>query len=325
MNKLNFDDLPESTKKRLEFFHENYHFSINSFKNDKNVYLGSKENRICRFCKKDSNSTKFSKVAHAISELLGNKSLRTYYECDSCNKHFGDNFEDHLAKYTLFSRTMSRIKGKKKVPSYKKNDNTRIDFEDNIIKIKYPSDEPIAFTDSENKLLTIKVEKQPYRPRAVYKALVKIALTLLPEEEMKYFKDTIDWLLLTNEKDSIKTDCFLCVRTFTEIPVETINVILMKRKKDSLMLPYSQIFLAFSNYTFQIFIPFCSKDDHLIGKSITFEDFPNPYELTNPDLKYNTVNLSDNEILYNDIENMVVTFDSVKKSLFKQSGSSNVD
>ena len=48
----------------------------------KKFFLGDKANRQCRFCEKRSPEVTFRKKAHAIPELLGNKSLITYYECD---------------------------------------------------------------------------------------------------------------------------------------------------------------------------------------------------------------------------------------------------
>lgn len=67
----------------------------------------------CRFCKLSvKDGAKFKKVAHTISEALGNKQIITKDECDVCNKHFGDEVEPHLIEYLNLHRVYFRIKGK---------------------------------------------------------------------------------------------------------------------------------------------------------------------------------------------------------------------
>jgi hypothetical protein len=45
------------------------------------IMLGDKKKRVCRFCGKSPPDVTFKKVAHAIPELLGNKSIESAYEC----------------------------------------------------------------------------------------------------------------------------------------------------------------------------------------------------------------------------------------------------
>jgi hypothetical protein len=75
----------------------------------KRVFLGVKDNRCCRFCGKRSPEVSFRQDAHAISELMGNKSLFTYYECDACNKLFGDGIETDFGNWSKPMRTLARI------------------------------------------------------------------------------------------------------------------------------------------------------------------------------------------------------------------------
>src|SRR5262249_4440815 len=83
------------------------------------VFLGDKNNRKCRFCGKAPPEVNFRKEAHALPECIGNKSLFTYYECDTCNQAFGDGCESDFAKWSLPMRTMSRIRGKTGIPTIK--------------------------------------------------------------------------------------------------------------------------------------------------------------------------------------------------------------
>lgn len=43
----------------------------------------------CRFCGRTAPDVSFKKVAHAVSELVGNKALYLKSECDACNELFG--------------------------------------------------------------------------------------------------------------------------------------------------------------------------------------------------------------------------------------------
>lgn len=48
------------------------------------IVLGDTENRTCRFCGLHEPRVTFRHEAHAIPEALGNRSIFTNYECDSC-------------------------------------------------------------------------------------------------------------------------------------------------------------------------------------------------------------------------------------------------
>jgi len=222
--------------------------------------------------------------------------------------------EDHFAKYTGLSRTLSQIKGKKGVPSYKSKDKkSRIDYDNDNFSIITSIDNEIASVNKENKKLIINGELQPYNPRSVYKCLVKMALSIMPEDEISNFKNTISWINIENfEDDAIKTNSFVCLHSFTpgRDPFPFITATLLKRKRDDLIVPYMSFFLSFSNYSFQIFIPFTKKDENILGKQIPLEYFPNFYS-DNINVKYRIINLSKNEIVKNDMNKMTYKFKNI--------------
>ncbi len=45
----------------------------------------SSAKRTCRFCGKSEPEATFKKVAHAIPHFIGNRTLKSEYECDDCN------------------------------------------------------------------------------------------------------------------------------------------------------------------------------------------------------------------------------------------------
>ncbi len=85
------------TKHMMDFLGANYNELVTYHLNEEEkIYLGDKDNRVCRFCKKDSTQTTFRTVAHAIPEFVGNKKLIAHYECDVCNAKFSRLLESHM-------------------------------------------------------------------------------------------------------------------------------------------------------------------------------------------------------------------------------------
>ena len=78
-----------------------------------------KSKRVCRYCNKSKPEVSFKKVAHSISEALGNKKIITNDECDTCNEKFGKGIENDLILYLSLFRNFFGIKGKKGIPKLK--------------------------------------------------------------------------------------------------------------------------------------------------------------------------------------------------------------
>ena len=78
-----------------------------------------KSKRVCRYCNKRSPEVSFRKVAHSISEALGNKKIITNDECDACNEKFGKGIENDLILYLNLYRVFFGIRGKKGIPKFK--------------------------------------------------------------------------------------------------------------------------------------------------------------------------------------------------------------
>lgn len=114
---------PYNKIKSIKFYQKYYsritHYSLDT---QEKVYLGDKNNRVCRFCgRSETNGANFKQTAHALPESIGNKTLISYYECDECNKEFGNKIENEYANYMNINHTVSGIRGKKKIPLYENN------------------------------------------------------------------------------------------------------------------------------------------------------------------------------------------------------------
>jgi hypothetical protein len=277
---------PEALK-ALEFYVENYEqqmFSGLGMAN-KQVALGA-EPFECRFCDGKPPERTFKKRAHAVSELLGNKVIKSLYECDQCNERFST-FEDDLGKMTLPFRNVGGVSGKNGVPtllsaSGESLGKSRMEFKDGTLHMSHPSGDSSFHVDELAKTFTFSYVVQPYRPLGAYKALCKSAFTLLPPDQLVHFNELKRWLL----QDDVTTGqvygngCHVCCRSFVPAfkAFHQPLVILLQRKKQ-IDAPYMSMFIAFGNITYQIFLPCPVKDEHLRGKTISLVTYPHLYQL----------------------------------------------
>jgi hypothetical protein len=158
----------------------------------KTIILGRKPYK-CRFCGGDEPHRTFGKKAHAISELLGNKAVRSLYECDHCNERFSA-FEDDLAKFTLPWRTVSAVAGKGGRPAIKHRTG-RIEYRDGQLHVSHVADDGLFVVDETTNTGTFSYRERPHRPLGAYKALCKCGFALLPDEELSKFDELRRWLL----------------------------------------------------------------------------------------------------------------------------------
>jgi hypothetical protein len=247
--------------------------------NTNKIKIGNSENRRCRFCGKDETKTTFKNVAHAIPESIGNKRVICLEECDKCNTFFSENIEVHFDKISKIYRIIGQIKGKKKIPSYKTKDKkTRIDIKDKII-IKERIDSTITSFDEENNSLTIEYELEPHIPAAVFKTFVKMAISVMPKEELKYFKDTTKWILHPDHSKTLLNPLTI-FQTFIPGPRPNPTPIsfLLKKKSSKANYPNYIFLLAYGNIVSQIIVP--STLDTQLGRIVKMEVpiFPTPFE-----------------------------------------------
>lgn len=267
----------------LEFYA--HHFSPVEFRGlggNKQVTLGSQPFK-CRFCHGQPPNHTFKKRAHAISELLGNKVMKSLYECDTCNERFRD-FEDDLAKMTLPYRNLGAVVGKNGVPTLVAADSRsgRVEARSDGLHFSHAAGDGSFVEDPINKTLTFTYAAQPYRRLGAYKALCKSAFTLLPEGELAFFEELRRWLL----QPDLITDrvysrglhfCYSTLLTaFRPFPQPIVSLLKRKERTDA---PYMSFFIATGNFSYQIFLPCPAMDSHLQGKEILIPPFPHLFQL----------------------------------------------
>lgn len=279
-----FADATEQSKAALRFYEENYS-PIGQWilQPRKKVVLTSSKPGVCRFCSLAHPSVTFRKEAHAIPECLGNTSLFTKYECDSCNQFFGDGIETSLGNWSKPQRALSGVHGKRGVPKLKEESSRQCRFEHDSTGIKITQDEtdPIAVVNESTKEITLTVHRDPYTPVAVLKAFTKIGISLLPEVELPSFRAAMSWIRNPDHQIGlVKTSFFPVLYTFVPGNNPCVDsVILLRRRSDTLPVPYVTVVLAYGNEVFQTVLPSPERDAALSGQKVRFHYFPTPYEL----------------------------------------------
>lgn len=232
-------------------------------------YLGEKYNK-CRFCGKSSPEVTFENDAHAFPEFIGNKYVLSHYECDMCNAQFSRTIEADMANLMNISHVIEGVPGKKRrIPIYQRSGPTLQSDGKNIV-IKNMEKLPDCLLNS--KQFSISLPNPAFVPIAVYKCLTKMALTIMPEEELHNFSNTFEWINeLKHDNSRFVFDSLLLVYSESETPLP-LRATLFKRKhnvqKD---IPYNIFRLTYATFSFQIYIPLCSLDNN---KSYKAEQLP---------------------------------------------------
>lgn len=246
-------DLDPATLEACDFYDNHYAGADPIFlEPGVKLMLGSTAHpRHCRFCGLDEPDITFKDEAHALPAAFGNTGLFNSYECDSCNHLFGEGIENHLGNWTKPMRTLSRIKGRKGVPTIKKagpDKSWRVEYDGSGFKLSHYEDEPFFELDEEAKQLRFELHRDTYIPIAALKGLVKIGLTLIPDVEVPNFRETYDWIRDVDHGRNFVAE-FPIYRTFVPGPVrnDLIVLMLMRRRSGVHTVPSAFFTMAYGN------------------------------------------------------------------------------
>lgn len=249
-------------------------YNIDQIRTDRRTIIGTKNksNRVCRFCEKCiSDGATFRKVAHAISEGLGNKYIILADECDSCNEYFGKNIEPQLITHLDIYRAFLGIKGKNGLPTITFK-NGKITHSDEMAVIITQDFEKIS---DEEFILTLKTNNK-FNPLKLYKALVKIALSTIRSDVMHDFRATYEWLSSVEGAAVELPKIARCVlhSGFTKHP-EITNYV---RKSDDHSLPHLFSEFRIGSFLYVFIVPFSKKDQLQFVVPAEYENFWNRLE-----------------------------------------------
>jgi hypothetical protein len=238
--------------------------------------------RRCRFCGLGDPPAKFEELAHGLPDFLGNLSIISMNECDGCNDYFGKGCEDHLSKATMLHRTLAGIPRKKGPRStFKSNDESlRIDAGNHKVDMRVHTPHSVDDLVVDGELpeeipLQGDTRSQPYIPIQAATALVKIACSICPKQELAQCQGAIDWVR------GRRTD------TFSRFPVsfaftpgveglgDKVSHVILLRRKDEGPEPYLWSIVQFRNFRFQVAVPFCPADGGV--PTTTLEHYPSMF------------------------------------------------
>jgi len=228
---------------------------------NKEILLGDKnETQRCRFCGKSFPIVSFNSDAHAIPHFIGNRILKSLYECDKCN-HYFSKMEEQFDSYMRFFHVFCHVsKNGKTVNSYRCNSksNANISVSDEWTDLKLCAGEDLSvLVNKQDKTITVNGVRS-YNPLAVYKAIVKMALTIIPDSVTYDFEDTIRWLM----QPSIPLSHLnLSIRLYEGVHDFNGECMIYKRKEDHIdNVPCYLFGLKYNNLFIQIYIPLCKED-----------------------------------------------------------------
>lgn len=266
--------------KQLSIIHKDYDCLINyDLGGEKEIMLIDDPNmKRCRFCGKDETEVTFNKKAHVIPHFIGNRTLKSQYECDICNEIVFGPLENNFAHFMKLYHVLSHVSKGGKVPTYKihKDDKSKIEVGTEWTDIHYYNDEDLDFSINKiNKTFTI-TGKRTYVPLNVYKIVVKMALAIMPKEEMSHFQETIKWL--RGEKKML-SNLNLSIRIYESLSDFNGSCVLYKRKLNSINnVPCYLFGLSYNNFFIQTYIPLCDEDINLKG-TVTMHYIPSHHDL----------------------------------------------
>ncbi|OSZ77218.1 hypothetical protein CAP36_12450 [Chitinophagaceae bacterium IBVUCB2] len=248
--------------------------------------LAPKKERICRFCKATySKDEKFKSKAHLVPDLLGNDHLLSDFECDKCNNLFGKIYENDLANFLGVSRAMFIGNAWKGSLKFKSPDKTFIVMKDketpaDIPKLRLESheEENDHFTlDAENKKITFHTIRHSYNPHHVYKAFLKIGLSILPQTDVKEYSIALAMLLSEKKNEEPDNPMYKMNMYVHPGPAFPCPLVLFFEKKNKMQpVPMHIVCIMFHNHTYQLVLPLNKQDKWMYdGKTtITVPNMP---------------------------------------------------
>ena len=292
---------------------QNVYFPENSHNNRKK--LKPRSERICRFCGKDYSKTTFKKKAHKISRLFGNNYGVSDYECDICNHHFST-FESSTSDFIGIDRTIFAL-GKDSVPVYKAPDGSieareETIFDQKAVKISARIPRLIKNIGDKGEI-EMNFKSNSYIPLSVYKSLLKIALTIMPEEDIADYRLAIKFLLQGQNTLAFESQAKQIFRSQLGGEVTRPYTMLYKKIDPKSLLPSHIFQIYYQDTCLQFHLPFSLADQRLKeGEVIPMPMCPPMMVIDEPmpgNAPYSIIDLSSNEKTTSESRKLFLNFD----------------
>lgn len=233
---------------------------------DKRVDIGNarKDDRTCRFCgKTKATGAKFEKEAHAIPAALGNQFLKLSDECDECNQYFGDEIEPTLVDLLNVQRVFLGTEARGSRPTIEFAGGKMLHDGQHMVVVS------TKISNDASGVLTAQIGKgKRIVPVKFYKALCKIALSVIPEGQLSAFRKTIRWLRYSESGGAQLPNIAAAIVYLPASP--SAQIALYVRREGASKLPHVVCEFRLGCYMYVYALPFSTQDEcDLIG---FFED-----------------------------------------------------
>jgi hypothetical protein len=234
-----------------EFLKVYYPYALTGTAESNRREFKQNKSKKCRFCQKEDVS--FDQEPHLIPASLGSANFFSQSECDSCNALFGI-YESHLSKYLGINRILSPHNTKRGFESANGNIVFRKKSHGYSIERRNTDKPDVKYNYAEKKI-TLDVSTQSYIPSLVYNALLKIALSVMPEGDINGYSVALKFL-----QDKNNSKLFPEIKHLKIVQTDFFHqnpfAILFKRNEStSTNFPLHTLCLYFDNHMFQIYFP----------------------------------------------------------------------
>jgi hypothetical protein len=236
-------------------FMQNYEqFKFDQQETSRKLYVAGGDT--CRYCGKKEPDVAFTDDCHALANSIGNRKLFAEDECVDCNHFFGDGIETDFGHWSLPYRVISCVKGKDGYPAIARA-GWRIEATEEGFRCYETEGYQISKIDEDQKVIYFPLSRNAFIPENVYKAFVRMAISMLPRPELNELRDLIQWLRNPDLNATFLTHHpMVLISQYEYFPdVNNVRAFLYRRKTVEKRLPYMVFVLAFSNYVFQCSIP----------------------------------------------------------------------
>lgn len=273
------DRVPTSSKEKLEFelllqqantAPENYraddlsrfaalldHYDFDKHDNGTRKVFGETAQHLkrCRFCQRGvADGATFKQKAHAIPEGFGNKSLVLAEECDECNGAFGRGIEPALLRFLDPQRVFVSTRGKGGLLDVQLKGG-RLGSEGKLMKVAARS-----ITKTDNGFLA-DVGSMRFVPIDCYKALCKMALSVMKSHQLAALQETIRWVRFDDHAGLVVPKVATNILYF---PAETSpEITVYVRKAPSPELPHVVGEFRLGCFMYVFALPLSSEDEAL--------------------------------------------------------------
>jgi len=276
LHQLNHPEESSQAQAQQELFGQLLeHYDIHNPRTDKRVDIGNprKADRTCRFCGGTlATGARFDKEAHAIPAALGNKYLKLCDECDECNEYFGNTTEPTLVELLNIQRVFLGIESRGSLPTVQFSGGQMYhdDKQEEYKKLMVVVSDKIS--QDASGVLTAKLSGgKSIVPQDFYRALAKIAMSVIPEKELPSLTRTARWV---RYGESFGKPLPKIVAAVVMLPPESsAQITLHIRKQSHPTLPHVVCEFRLGCYMYVYVLPFSDRDSSDLMGFFEHEEF----------------------------------------------------